>query len=56
MSWTTTDFEDDGDVNINDFNFLATNFAPTGYDGSAITVPKPAGVLWALVLAADVKR
>lgn len=33
----------DGDINITDFNFLAANFADTGYDGNAIgdQVPEP---------------
>ena len=34
-----------GTVDITDFNFIAANFAPTGYDAIAAAVPEPSSLL-----------
>ena len=36
--WCNGDFDDDGDIDISNYNELASNFSPTGYAG-----PAPAG-------------
>ena len=39
MGWADGNFDGDNDVDINDFNQLATNFAPTGYASGNLTLP-----------------
>ena len=45
--WWEGNFDGDDDVDITDFNFLASNFAPDGYGTSAI--PEPSAMLLALL-------
>ena len=45
---TTADFDVDGDVDITDFNSLATNFAAKGY-GATNAVPEPGVFLLARI-------
>ena len=46
-SWLEGNFDGDNDIDITDFNFLASNFAPDGYGASA--VPEPSSLLLALL-------
>ena len=41
--WNEGNFDGDGDTDITDFNFLASNFAPSGYATS--TIPEPSTML-----------
>ena len=42
MLWPEGNFDDDPDIDLADYNVLASNFAPAGYDDAA--VPEPASV------------
>ena len=39
--WTNADFNADGNVDITDFNFLSSNFAPSGYGDGPGQIPEP---------------
>jgi len=55
-NWHLGNFDGDGDIDITDFNFLASNFAPSGY-GATNVVPEPstmALVLFGLIIVSGV--
>ena len=43
LLWNEGNFDGDGDIDITDFNLLASNFSPDGYATSAI--PEPSTML-----------
>jgi len=42
--WNFGNFDGDDDIDITDFNFLASNFAPDGY-GASNVVPEPSSFI-----------
>ena len=47
LAWTDGDFDFDGDIDLSDYNSLASNFRPLGYGIAA--VPEPATALLAVL-------
>ena len=47
-TWLEGNFDEDDDIDLSDYNALASNFDPTGY-ASAAGVPEPPGVFLLLV-------
>ena len=43
-SWLEGNFDGDNDIDITDFNFLASNFAPDGY-GASNAIPEPSSFI-----------
>ena len=46
--WTDGDFDSDGDIDLSDYNALASGFAPGGY-GSTSAVPEPMSIVLAIL-------
>ena len=44
------DFDNDNDIDLGDYNSLATNFSPLGYDIASVPEPAAASLFIAAVL------
>ena len=54
-SWLEGNFDADGDIDITDFNFLASNFASDGY-GASNAIPEPSSFIMCLFGIVAVSR